>query len=436
MKTRIIAAFLALVLLCPLLASCGESKTPSLSDEATVNLAADRLLSSLRGARSFSLDGTYESAVGSAPSSAAVLLSDAGRVVGTGSVRAGSLSVSLVLSGERTENGTKTEYEDRYTLADGELDCTHNALSGGTVPIAELLPLTETAETVQAILTLLPYLAGETSSLLAASGVGYTADDLYAFFSELASLYRLLLLRVGQGQVLTVPAFEGSAVQVLAEHGRVTLDADGIEHASFTLPMRAVIAPLLDRMALLLEMSISEAIDRLSGAGTSDRLLSAIAQTESEETLGAWLTRLEGVLFGDTVERGTLLAVLDALLFLADAEELSEILTELSDLRAIEALRALTGDPSLSTSDAGALVSAMLASTPRELLRSIGRASDPSQRLSSLGEAARAVRFELSFPCKETAELPLKLSFSYAGETDDGHRSICLALALSLDGTN
>lgn len=435
-KLRIIAAILIPVLLGSILVFCIKMKAPSKPEEPSLSLAAERLLASLRQAESFSLDGTYSDAVGSAPSSMEVVRSDVGHAVGTGSVNGGVLSASLTLSGERSDNGTKSEYEEKYLLTGGELDRTVGSLSIGRVSLSEYLPLADIAGTVEELLTLYPLLSGEISSTLASSGVGYTEMDLYAFFGESASLYRLLLLRLGQGQLLTVPEISGDAAGVLAAHGRVEADGDGEKQFVFEIPTDTVIAALLDRLVLLSKTPLSELIDRCSGQGTAQRLLSVISSIGSGETLDSLLLRLESELFGATAESGSLLSALDAFLALVGEDAISETLAALSDTDAIDALRALTGDPSLSASAASALLSELLASTPSELLYLIGGGGELSSRLTDLAETARATHLTLSFPTEDTKNLPLRLSFAFAGETEYGYRSISLDLSLILDEKN
>ena len=424
MMKRTVAVILLLAFLWLSLSSCGEKKKPT--DRELIDSAAERLFPLLRDVGSFSLDGSYSSSLSSAPASVEVSFSDSASLVGTGSVNAGTLSLSVTLTGERFEDGVSTEYEDSYALSGAELSYSLGSLSSGTLSLSALLPLAETAETAEAILLLFPLLSRETEQALAASGVGYGAEDLEALFCELASLYRQLLLRTGQGQSLTVPTFSGEASRVLAEHGAVTVDEEGDGWVTFTLPLSTVVKPLLDRLADLAEFPLYELTDRLFGAGASDRLLTALGSVEKGETLGALQSRLETALCGETAVDGTLLSQLDAAFFLCGVEGIGETVRSLSDLEATEALRLLQGDPSLSASDTEALLSELLSMTPSELLRAIGTDLSPSLCLAELAETMRGSSLALSLP--RDGDDAVRLSFAFSGEGSYGYRSVELTV--------
>ncbi len=431
MKNRFIAAFLVFALIFLPLTSCGKKSNPPQDEEPDVYAAAERLLTWLRTADSFSLDGSYSSGVGGAPSLPDVALTDTGRVLAVGSVEGGSLTASLTLSGSRTENGTETDYEESYALSGGLLS-DFGSGETETAALASLLPLAETAESIEALLGLLPLLSEEISSELLSAGIGYGAEDLLALFGELASLYRLLTMRLGQGQLLSVPSFSGDAADALAGCGRVTVDEHGTERYVFSLLNGSALPLLLNRAALLCQMPLGELIDRLAGEGSAERLSREIAFTPDGETLNSLLGRLARVLFGVNAEAEALLSVLHALSVLTDAEEISDTLADLSDTDAVEALRMLTGDPALSPSDAGSLVCRLLSLSLDGMLASIGAKSGLSQRLSDVGEAVGEGRLSISFPCRE-AEMPsLLLSVACSRETPYGYCSTVLSLTLTL----
>ena len=418
MRKRILALLLTLVLLSGALVSCRDGHRPSEAD--AVNEAAERLLSALRCATEFSLDGSLTLALPE--------LSFSGSLVGDGAVEAGTLSLSLALTGERTENGAAAPYEAEYALHGGEL-----RHPSGTVSIGEVLPLAESAERLEALLTLLPLLSRESTAVLSGAGVDYTADGLYLLTCELASLYRLLLLRTGQGRLLDVPSVEGNAAGILATHGSVTDGADGERVICFSLPTQALLCPLLDRYAALSALPLGELLDRLSGAGTADRMLAAAAVAKDGETLGTLLSRLETAWLGSDARDGMLLSALDALLTLGGADGISDRLRALSDTDVTAALRTLTGDPALSYRDTGDLLSYLLGQTPDGLVSTFDGATALSDVLLRLRETVKTIRLTVSLPHEEASASALSISFSGTLGAAYGDCHMILSLTLTLE---
>lgn len=416
---------LTLALICLSLFSCGGG-APSDGSKPDVYAAAELLLRSLGDAAAFSLDGRYTGSFGSGNT----IRTDTGHFVGAGSVKGGSLSATLSLLLSRVENGAEKEIEAEYAISGDTLSFISEG-SVGETPLASLFPFEESAECTEALLTLLPFLSDEVATALSELGVGYSADGLYALFGELASLYRLLLLRVGQGQLLRLPTLSGDAAEVLAACGRVKEDESGDKVYVFLFPTDSVSA-LLDRAAELAEIPLCDLAGRLLGEGSAERLLTEIGTVAEGETLGSLLTRAARLLFGSDAEAEMLLSVLRALSTLTDTEELPDTLTELFDVDALAALRRLTGDLSLKASDVPALLSRLLSLSLDGLLSSIGKEEALSQRLSAFADAVRASRLSLSFPCKESEMLTIDLSYSFSGEMAYGYCSTSLELTLTL----
>ena len=426
MKRRIVSICLALVFVLLPLLSCGKGDPPE-KTEPNPYAASRALLTLLRSADSFSLDGEYFVSLGSDNAIGA----DRGQVVGLGSVTGGALSLTLTFSGTHTEDGAEREYGAEYALSGDTLSFTSDG-SFGEVPLASLFPLAESAERIEALLTLLPFFFDDVSSVLKELGVGYSADDLYALFGELASLYRLLLLRVGQGQLLTVPTLPGDAARVLAACARVEEDEKGDKVYVFLFPTDALSA-IFDRAAELSEMPLSDLADRLSGVGSAERLLGAIGTVAEGETLSSLLTRAAEAMLGGTVEATEVLSFLRALSTLTDTEELPSAIAELLDVDATEALRRLTGDPSLSRSDIPSLLSGLLSLSLDGFLSSIGRQEPLSHRLSEMSQTLSEIRLSLSFPCTESGHTSPVLSLSKAGEPGGASTAVSLLLSLVLD---
>jgi hypothetical protein len=238
------------------------------------------------------------------------------------------------------------------------------------------------------------------------------------------------LLKVGQGQILFVPPYEGDAAKVLAEYGEVTLSEDGDSFYRFHLPLHSHFSALLDRLVLLLEMPIGEMLDHLVGEGTAATLLSEIAVTKAGETLDELACRIEDRL---TIERGMLSRYLEAALHLADASEVFDAIKALCDEDAIDVLRMLSGDLSLSPSGAAELLSAQLRLTPDELIASLGRTGDLAARLGGIAKTLSDSSLSISFPCKTSDRLVLTVSYLFSGETENGYSSKNFTFTLTLD---
>ncbi|MBR6545852.1 MAG: hypothetical protein IKT72_02845, partial [Clostridia bacterium] len=158
MKRRIVSICLALVFVLLPLLSCGKGDPPE-KTEPNPYAASRALLTSLRSAVSFSLDGEYFVSLGSGNAIGA----DRGQVAGLGSVTGGALSLTLTFSGTHTEDGAEREYGAEYALSGDTLSFTSDG-SLGEAPLASLFPLAESAERIEALLALLPFFFGETSS--------------------------------------------------------------------------------------------------------------------------------------------------------------------------------------------------------------------------------------------------------------------------------
>ena len=427
----LVSLLLVLALLCSLLASCRPGKKPKESDAQAIARVSESLFALLKESPSFTVSGSYSLHSSTSDSLVGGITdSDAGELFGTLSVSGGSLSASLTVSGSREIDGESLAYSDLYQLCDGELRYmdAESGLLLDSLALSELLPLLQTAKAVEATLTLLPYLRAELDAVLLSGGARYTADDLIAFLTELASLYRSFLLRVGEGQVLILPETSGDSAKVLAEYGSVILEADGTKSICFTLPLDSLFAALTDRVASLGERGIGEAIDGIFGNGSEDKILAAVASCQSGETLGALFARLEAAL---CAKDGDLLRILSATAVLFGAPDLLEIVSSLTETDALTAFRMLTGDPTLSADGTRALLSTLFAMTPSELFVSLGKSEDPMVNLLSLSGALQSSTLSITLPYKASGTQSVRISYSFSGATDYGYAAKSLSLTLT-----
>ena len=433
-------AVLLIFLLCFSLVFCAKDDEPSAPDANDYAAAAGRLIDAFDAATAYTLSGSYTfgSSLLTSVDSDRINLSESGAVSGFGGVDAGSLFFEVTMSGTRVEGDESEQYTEEYILSDGEIEYVLQSENAapliGVADLDEMLDFVGGAERLEAMITLLPLLSSEVNAVLTAEGVGYDFDDFYALIGETASLYRLLLLRVGEGQILTLPHFSGDAAEVLGEHASLVRDERGMQKWCFSIPFDSILSALYDRQKAFCEISIGQILSQLLGATSVEKILETLSYAQ-EDTLGELFARLGRELLGDEADGEALYRYFEAYLALSGAESIAMTLRELWDVEALSAFRMLSGDPHQSLSEVERLISAMLSMTVDELAVAMGQKGDALERITRLGDALKSVKLEISYARDDDSVREVDLFFSFSGELEAGvYRSIVYTAMLGLDG--